>query len=577
MSRRGFRAAVAHLRRVARAPEARGGDDAELLERFLRARDESAFELLTWRHGGMVLGVCRRLLRDRAEAEDAFQATFLALALKAGSIGRRRSLGAWLYKVACRVALDLRARRARRDGAAPLPAELPDARPASQPAAEAAQRELRDVLDREVGRLPEPQRVPVILCYFEGKTNEEAAREIGCPVGTVVSRLARARERLRRRLARSGVTLSAAPLALALPGELSACVPAALAQAAARSAVLVAAGQAAGAAASVQVASLTEGVLNAMFLSKVKTFAAVLLAASLIGAGVGSSGRTALADPPAAAAEEGSGAGRASGRDARVHALGKVKQVDAGKGTITISGNTHHVANVGWMVQDAELMITPRFNLEWKPLHAEEAIVGQVAPGAKVLIDGREGKLSELTEQTAVELTIENGKVTKIVATGSTIDDRLLELTDPDLRTLTLRKRYGPPETAERERYVLGENIEVRIDGRDAHLSELKGGMRVALQTSAVKPDEVIRITAAGPTIRGFLRAIDLRKRTIDATLTQIDLLVPGLEVAEGAAVTVGGKPARFADLKPGMRVELQMAAEADTRTVVAICVLEEK
>jgi RNA polymerase sigma factor (sigma-70 family) len=182
--------------------------DPELLSRFAKDRDESAFELLVWRHAGLVLGVCRRVLRDEHLAEDAFQAVFLVLARKAGSV-RGANLAGWLFRVARRVAV-----RARRQAAArttrevPLTAD-PEAREAVGPGERA---ELAAVLDQEVARLPERYRLPVVLCYLGGRSTEEAAHLLGCPRGTVLSRLATARQRLAARLTRRGVTLPAAGL-----------------------------------------------------------------------------------------------------------------------------------------------------------------------------------------------------------------------------------------------------------------------------------------------------------------------------------------------------------------------------
>ncbi|HXG13330.1 MAG TPA: sigma-70 family RNA polymerase sigma factor [Gemmataceae bacterium] len=193
----------------------RGGaaSDAHLLDQFVRHKDESAFELLVWRHGPLVLSVCRRVLHDPHAAEDAFQATFLTLVRKAGSIGKRTALSSWLYKVAYRIALRARARQSRHAACEQPLSSLPDAQTGNEPPDLAAWRELRRVLDVEVHRLPEKYRAPLVLCYLEGKTNEQAAEELGCPKGTVLSRLARARERLRGRLARRGLALSALPLA----------------------------------------------------------------------------------------------------------------------------------------------------------------------------------------------------------------------------------------------------------------------------------------------------------------------------------------------------------------------------
>src|SRR6266498_909930 len=182
------------------APPGEGLADADLLRLFAAHRDGRAFELLLWRHGPMVLATCRRLLRHEQDAEDAFQATFLVLARKAGSVARGQALAGWLHRVACRVAL--RACRARRD-TVPLGEVIAPENNAP------LWSELRGVLDEEVGRLPARYREPFVLCHFQGKTHAEAARELGCPPGTIASRLHWARQRLRARLAGRGVAFPA--------------------------------------------------------------------------------------------------------------------------------------------------------------------------------------------------------------------------------------------------------------------------------------------------------------------------------------------------------------------------------
>src|SRR5262249_3532391 len=217
---------LGYLRRVVGAVHAGDVTDADLLARFVSSRDEAAFELLLWRHGTMGLHLCRDVTRDEHAAEDAFQATFLSLVRKAASIRSRESLGAWLYQVAYRVAL--RARGMKRETGIdltelPAAAELPDA---------ATLRELRPLLHEEGQRLPAKYRAPVILCYLEGLTHEEAARQLGWPKGTVAGRLARARDMLRKRLTRRGLVWSTALSALTLvPDPAAAVVPAALIQA----------------------------------------------------------------------------------------------------------------------------------------------------------------------------------------------------------------------------------------------------------------------------------------------------------------------------------------------------------
>jgi RNA polymerase sigma factor (sigma-70 family) len=275
--------AFQRLRQMVRPEAGAGLGDAELLRRWVAHRDEAAFEVLLWRHGPMVLGVCRRVLRDAHAAEDALQATFLALARKAGSIGRREAVAGWLYRVAYRASLQARGRA--------LPALPEDAdalpSPAAGPDEALVWRDLRPVLDEEIGRLPARYRVPFVLRHLEGRTNGEVARELGCPLGTVLSRLARARERLRARLTRRGLTLSAGALTAGLVGEaLAAPVPPGIVGALARAAPLVAAGRAPAAGlVSANAALLAGGVLKNMAVNKLKVLLAVVLALGLLGTG----------------------------------------------------------------------------------------------------------------------------------------------------------------------------------------------------------------------------------------------------------------------------------------------------
>ncbi|MCI0640424.1 MAG: sigma-70 family RNA polymerase sigma factor [Gemmataceae bacterium] len=182
--------------------------DAELLQRYVEHRDETAFELLAWRHGGLVLGVCRRILRDDGLAEDAFQATLLTLVRKAKSIRCGATLSGWLHTVAFRTALHAKAQIER--DALRTASAVPDRPESDTPETLASNKEIYSLLDDEIERLPEIYRIPFLLCYLEGKTNEEAARDLNCPIGTIMSRLGRAREKLRKRLSRRGVALAAA-------------------------------------------------------------------------------------------------------------------------------------------------------------------------------------------------------------------------------------------------------------------------------------------------------------------------------------------------------------------------------
>jgi RNA polymerase sigma factor (sigma-70 family) len=265
-----------------RTGTAAGLSDAQLLERFLLRHDEAAeaaFAALLERHGPMVLAVCRRVLNDPHDAQDAFQATFLVLVRKAGTIRKRESIADWLHGVALRVAAHARADSVRRR------AVERRAGTGSSIAYELTPAD-RDVWD-EVELLPQNLRTVFMLCYLEGLTHEQAARRLGWPVGTVRSRLARARGRLRTRLTRRGLAPDTAFLPM-LSFRASS-LPEGFIDTTVKAAMLIAARDAAEAGlVSTSAAALTEGVLHAMLITKLKTLAVTSIAAGAIACGIGS-------------------------------------------------------------------------------------------------------------------------------------------------------------------------------------------------------------------------------------------------------------------------------------------------
>jgi RNA polymerase sigma factor (sigma-70 family) len=192
----------------------KGQTDRQLLERFVRHRDEVAFEALVQRHGPMVLSACQRVLDNAQDAEDAFQATFVVFMRKAHSIGKPDLLGNWLYGVAYRIARKARAQASRRRQVEREAAPMASA----DPLADVAWRDFRSLLDEELQRLPDRYRAPLVLCYLEGLTNEEAAERLGWPTGSMSYRLARGRKLLRARLAGRHPAWASAPLGSILPG-----------------------------------------------------------------------------------------------------------------------------------------------------------------------------------------------------------------------------------------------------------------------------------------------------------------------------------------------------------------------
>jgi RNA polymerase sigma-70 factor (ECF subfamily) len=263
--------AFLHLQELVNGPGGGPLSDGQLLERFVTWRDESAFEALLRRHGPLVLRVCRRVLNDCDAAEDAFQATFLVLARKAGSIGKRESVGSWLYGTAFRVA-----RKARTSAARRLAREARAAALIRDEGTPERADDLRPLLDEELQRLTDRDRAPLVLCYLEGKTYGQAARELGWSESSMSRRLAQARERLRQRLVRRGVLLSVAGLASVLTESASAAVPGPLMSATVRGASALAAGNAA--TVSPAVLALTRATLQELSTMHLKITAAVILA-----------------------------------------------------------------------------------------------------------------------------------------------------------------------------------------------------------------------------------------------------------------------------------------------------------
>jgi RNA polymerase sigma factor (sigma-70 family) len=273
---------VNHIRQIVAAQTLRDSSDRDLVEWFVSRHDEAAFAALVERHGSMVLGVCRRVLRCVQDAEDASQATFLVLARKARAIRKKDSLGSWLHGVAFRVASDLKKRHARRHaGTGRL-----DAAADTDTVAEVTWREVQATLDEELQKLPEHYRAPLILCYLEGKARDEAAQQLGWSLGTLKNRLEGARESLRRRLVRRGIAPSVGLLSAVFTERAAEAMSATLALATVKSAPLAALGQAIpGSAIPRSVVTLAEGVVNAMFMSKLKAVVGVVLALSLLVSG----------------------------------------------------------------------------------------------------------------------------------------------------------------------------------------------------------------------------------------------------------------------------------------------------
>jgi RNA polymerase sigma factor (sigma-70 family) len=373
--------------------------DRQLVEQFLARRDEAVFTALVRRHGPMVYRVCWRVLQQEQDAEDAFQATFLLLAQKLHTVRKQDSLSSWLHGVAHRVALKARAqatRRCRHEQQAGV----------SQPAPpdEVAWRESRTALDAELARLPDKWRLPLILCYLEGRTQDEAAGRLGWRRATLQRRLAEARAALGRRLSRRGVVWPAALSAVLLSESVApAALTLGLVGSTVEAAASVAAGRAAISAVSVRVAALTEGVLKPMLLSKRKITTGVLL---LVVAGLsGAAGliyQTQAAErPPARRGTERTDGDQPTAKNdekplkkARDAVVADFKKLNEKEASITIASYT----NAGPGNTETDLAAEGDLELTW-PL----------AKGAKVfVVEVKDGKDRDLKDKVRKEIRLED-------------------------------------------------------------------------------------------------------------------------------------------------------------------------
>jgi RNA polymerase sigma factor (sigma-70 family) len=363
--------------------------DGQLLEDYKSRRDMAALAALVRRHGPMVWGVCRRVLRDYHDAEDAFQATFLVLVRKAAAITSTALLANWLYGVARQTAAKARATAARRKERERQVTEMPE----PVVAAQELRWDVQPLLDEELSRLPDKYRAVVVLCDLQGKTRREAARQLRCPEGTVAGRLMRARALLAKRLARRGVAPSGGALATVLSEKAaSAGAPTSILAATIKAVTFVAAGHAASEMISAKVAALTEGALKTMFVNKLKAVTGVLLVLAVclcgIGAAVGlglQEGPTKQADPEAKRAEAKAAAEKAmqerlqgTWKCVSMHCGGVKSEPDM---TYTVKGNTWETKLDGRVAQSGtfklvDLDASPR-QIDSVITFAEPEVVGE--------------------------------------------------------------------------------------------------------------------------------------------------------------------------------------------------------
>jgi RNA polymerase sigma factor (sigma-70 family) len=405
----------------------------------------------------MVWGVCRRVLRNHHDAEDAFQATFLVLIRKAASIASSELLANWLYGVARQTALKARATAAKRCRRERQVTEMPEPAAAEQD----LWSDLLPMLDEELSRLPDKYRAVIVLCDLEGKTRKQAARQLGVPEGTVASRMATARRMLAKRLARYGLAVSGGALAAVISQQAaSAGVPPSVVSATIKAATLVVAGQAtAMGAVSLKVAALTEGVLKTMLLTKLKVAMAVVLLAALGFCGVGVLTHTTAwavePQPPKA---------------------GRAAEADGASTTICDGKNI----TIEWRGQDGKVQHrTLKIREEEKEDKKEDA------------------KPTALTVRDTVLLKIDGNRKT-ITATVETSNLRIKE-SGNDFR-LRLIGKDGEKEIVKGQTKLV--DVPVAMDAKitdgkkEIGLTDLKAGMRVTLQLT-VRDNQITVISIA--------------------------------------------------------------------------------
>jgi RNA polymerase sigma factor (sigma-70 family) len=528
--------------------------DRQLIEQFLARRDEAVFETLVRRHGAMVHRVCWRVLQQEQDAEDAFQATFLILAQKLRTVRKHDSLASWLHGVAHRVALKAKARAAIRrcherqaNASQPVP---PD---------DVTERELCTVMDTELTQLPEKWRLPLILCYLEGRTQEESASQLGWSKKTLRRRLEEARDALGSRLKGRGIVWSAALSSVLLSDCVASSAPAANVIA---STVAAAAGVAAGntvaMAASAKVAALAEGVMNAMFLSKMTT--ALIVIVTVVGLGTGVGLMTGVSGNTVEAQEEKGKSTPNEPAKLRVHEL--IQQLNANEFQKREQATKELKALGKAIVPQLEAALEASESAE-----VRRRLEQLLAPYQQIRsaiwfvtkVDDAAGIISVELQPNSVGHALAGVHVGFTPGRGIPppgVHPELFGVAEP----LEVAVRFG--DTRE---VAVAKGAAVVIDGREGKLTGVKKGMQVSFLMAKDRPTAT-RVEATTPG-RATLKGINIEKKTITATVRGEDWSVP--VAAHATLVVLGKKGARLADLKPGMGVTVQLGVEAGAGPVV--------
>jgi RNA polymerase sigma factor (sigma-70 family) len=551
--------------------------DRELVERFADRGDGEAFAALVRRYGAMVLGVCRRIVRHEQDAEDVFQAVFLVLSRKAGGLRRKEAVGPWLFGVAHRLALRARQKgRHRQERAARAPEVIPN-----DPPDELTLREARAVLDEELARLPERERAPLILCYLEGLTRDQAAQRLGCALGTLKGRLERGRAVLEKRLSRRGLGLLGVLPTLVLTRE-SASATTALQSTTVEAALSFVGRSVTGRAIPPQVAALAEGMLKPTLAGKVAIAAGVLLGVIACGFGAdlidspsdatrseaGTAPVTAVAHPESRAV---------AGRVANPPATEKQppSETPATPEPTEKQAGTEKPADQATEKKDAEPLPTTVRGVA-KAVDAEHGTLlaahhdGEktftAANGATIEIDGKPSELARLPVGANVHLTrfVAPRTVGRIQASGQSYFGNPVKAVDAQKSTITIRDRD------QEKTFAVARDALIWVDGKGAKLAAVPPGSFVNLGLAADQ-QTVRSIGADGPNLGGcggsLVKAVDIQKRTItfDKKAAR-DIAGKTFTIASDVHITINGnRTGTLAEVPAGCYVNLLLRVDGKT------------
>jgi RNA polymerase sigma factor (sigma-70 family) len=541
--------------------------DGELLTLYRTDRDQDAFGSLVRRHGPMVLGVCKRVLRDVHAADDAFQATFLVLAKKADSVRPPDRLAPWLYGVAYRTALKARGRAFRRQQVEQRYATEMTNRERSSPD-EAT--DVQPIIDEQLNALPEKYRTPLVLCALQGLNKAEAAARLGLPEGTVSSRLARAREMLRDRLARRGFVVPLVALGAVLTADtLQAAVPPALAVSAAE----VATGAAL---VPTTILTLSNEVLQSMILLKLKTLCAVVMSVTLAGGGFGVYAIRADEKKPAQPGEKPATQPVKPGEKPAVKPDGekpKPANPDGEKPKPKPDGDKPRVSKTGGKVASVDA----KENTLMLALKGDSGIVEKmvrVGADAKITIDGKEAKLADVPKNSTAALLLAPGKegelptATEVRVTGGSFNGVVAKV---DNATIILEgdKAARAIKTTDDTR--------ITVNGKAAKLADIKAGDKVAIVLKADESAALTVATGAKPEGEKPAKPVDKPARfggkvaSVDAATRTIMLAGKGeggkeipVKITADAKITIDGKDAKIGDIQKGVLATFNLSSAKD-------------